>query len=300
MPDVTGTNYLLATDACSSALSITQTPTNNAVLALGPNEVVLAVADSVGNTAYSTNWVIVQDSTPPVLTLLGANPLTNECHAAFVDPGAAAADNCSGVVSLGTNSTVNPNAVGVYAIDYLATDAAGNSTTNTRIVYVVDTTQPTIANCVPDQSLTAGVNLTAPLPDLTAQLQASDNCSASLTIVQTPLSGTDLPLGVTSVVFAVDDGNGNTNTCSAAVTVNSVVLVPPSITGLQMSSDSCFQLTFTGPSGQSYTVLASEDAALPLGSWNVLTNGTFGAGAETCTDNTVPGHPSRFYRIVSP
>ena len=63
MPDVTGTNYIVAADACSSVLTITQTPTNNAVLALGTNEVVLAVADGNGNTAYSTNTVVVADQT---------------------------------------------------------------------------------------------------------------------------------------------------------------------------------------------------------------------------------------------
>ena len=36
------------------------------------------------------------DTTPPVITLNGANPLTNECHAAFADPGATASDTCAG------------------------------------------------------------------------------------------------------------------------------------------------------------------------------------------------------------
>ena len=51
MPDVTGTNYILATDL-SGALTISQDPTNNFILPLGTNVVVIAVADASGNTAF--------------------------------------------------------------------------------------------------------------------------------------------------------------------------------------------------------------------------------------------------------
>ena len=48
---------------------MTQVPTNNAVLPLGTNIVVITVADASGNAAYSTNQIIVQDQTPPVMVL---------------------------------------------------------------------------------------------------------------------------------------------------------------------------------------------------------------------------------------
>ena len=63
MPDLTGTNYIVATDL-STPLTITQDPTNKAVLPLGTNLAVIAAADAYGNTAYSTNQVIVQDHVP--------------------------------------------------------------------------------------------------------------------------------------------------------------------------------------------------------------------------------------------
>ncbi len=65
MPDVTGTNDIEATDL-SGSVTITQSPTNNAVLQLGTNIVVLTVADASGNQSYSTNHAIVIDQTPPV------------------------------------------------------------------------------------------------------------------------------------------------------------------------------------------------------------------------------------------
>jgi autotransporter-associated beta strand protein len=69
MPDLTGTNYIRAADACSAVLTITQTPTNNAVLPLGTNPVVLAVADNSGNLAYSTNTIVVVDAASHTLSI---------------------------------------------------------------------------------------------------------------------------------------------------------------------------------------------------------------------------------------
>ncbi len=296
MPDVTGTNYIVASDTCS-AVSITQTPTNNAVLVLGTNEVVLAVSDASGNTTFSTNTIVVADTTPPVVTLVGDNPLTNECHAAFIDPGATATDNCSGVVSLATNSTVNPNAPGSYSIEYVATDAAGNLSTNTRTVEVVDTTPPVISSCAPAQTITANYSGVATLPDFTALVVAADACSGSVNIAQQPPVGAQLPVGDTPLTFYVDDGNGNTNSCSTTVTVNEATLVPPTILNEQVLPDGSFQLSFSGPDGEPYHVLATTD--LSAGNWLPLASGSF-SGAATFTDTNANNYPIRFYRIVAP
>jgi hypothetical protein len=300
MPDVTGTNYILAADACSSVLTITQTPTNSALLALGTNEVVLAVADGNGNTAYSTNTVVVADQTAPVITMLGDSPQTNECHSAFVDPGATALDNCSGVVSVSTNGTVDANAVGVYTIEYVASDAAGNTATNTRFVYLVDTTAPVVTQCAPPQTVTAGYNGLAKLSDLTTLLVASDACSASVHTSQQPPAGTEISVGTNTVVFYVDDGNGNTNTCSSTMTVAAAPLVPPIILSELMLGDGSFQLTFSGPNGQPYTVVANPDIAAPVAGWLVLTSGHFGANLATYIDHDSTSYPARFYRVLSP
>jgi subtilase family serine protease len=66
MPNVTGTNSILATDI-AEPLTFAQTPTNDAALALGTNTVVIAVTDAYGNTAYSTNTIVVEDETPPLI-----------------------------------------------------------------------------------------------------------------------------------------------------------------------------------------------------------------------------------------
>jgi hypothetical protein len=146
MPDVTGTNYLVASDACSGAnLSITQDPTNNTVLPEGTNTVIIAVADSAGNTNYATNTIVVLDETPPVITLNGFSPMTNWVGDVFIDPGATAYDFCAGVLPVMTNGVVNSAVPGTYLVEYIATDPANNSATNTRTVYVVAPVPPLIS-----------------------------------------------------------------------------------------------------------------------------------------------------------
>jgi hypothetical protein len=67
MPDVTGTNFILASDL-SGAVTILQTPTNGFSLPLGTNLVVITVADAFGNSAFSTNQIFVHEATSPLIT----------------------------------------------------------------------------------------------------------------------------------------------------------------------------------------------------------------------------------------
>ncbi len=81
----------------------------------------------------------------PVLTLLGPNPLTVECHTAFVDPGATAFDDELGDITalIGVTGSVDADTVGVYTLTYSVSNGF-LSTTMTRTVNVVDTTPPVI------------------------------------------------------------------------------------------------------------------------------------------------------------
>ncbi|PWU19130.1 MAG: hypothetical protein C5B50_07310 [Verrucomicrobia bacterium] len=162
----------------------------------------------------------VSDPLPPVVSVLGANPLTVECHSAFTDPGATASDDCPNGLTFATNGTVNANVPGMYTLTYTATDVGGSSTSSNRTVNVVDTTPPSITQCPAPVTLAAGSTCTASLPDLRGSLLASDACSATVNKVQSPAPGATLAMGNTTVFFSVDDGNGNTNTsCSTVVTV---------------------------------------------------------------------------------
>jgi len=147
-------------------------------LTSGPHTLTLTVTDPSNASATDSLTVQVEDTTPPTITLNGANPMTVECHTSFNDPFATATDGCAGAVSVTSSGSVNVNAPGSYTLTYSATDGT-NAATATRTVKVVDTTPPTL-------TLKPAISLFP--PDHTyrtvtiSQMVAgvSDGCSSSL------------------------------------------------------------------------------------------------------------------------
>jgi hypothetical protein len=92
----------------------------------------------------------VPDTTPPVITVLGTNPLTLTVGAAYTEAGGTCVDDKDPTCSVVTTGTVNTAAVGTYTITYTATDAAGNVSSKTRAVNV------TSAPVVPCTAATVG------------------------------------------------------------------------------------------------------------------------------------------------
>jgi hypothetical protein len=77
------------------------------------------------------------DITPPVITLIGANPLVVDLHTTFVDPRSTVSDAVSTGLTATVTGTVDVNTVGAYILSYDVTDEAGNvATTVTRTVNV--------------------------------------------------------------------------------------------------------------------------------------------------------------------
>jgi hypothetical protein len=93
-----------------------------------------------GAIATATRTVIVTDTTPPILTLIDANPLNLDVGTPFSDPGVTAADVCEGNVtaSIVRSGTVNAAVPGSYTLTYNVTDSSGNTTTTNRTVLVQD------------------------------------------------------------------------------------------------------------------------------------------------------------------
>jgi hypothetical protein len=82
------------------------------------------------------------DTTPPVITVLGTNPLSLTVGTAYTEAGATCVDNKDPSCTVVTTGTVNTAAIGTYTITYTATDAAGNVSSMTRTVNVVAAADP--------------------------------------------------------------------------------------------------------------------------------------------------------------
>ena len=114
------------------------TATLNLQLAHGAYTFTLTVDDGHGASNSDSVQIVIQDTTPPQITLNGDNPLTILLGSAFNDPGATATDACDGNLtgSIVRTGNVNTNAVGTYTLTYAVSDRSGNSNSVQRTVYV--------------------------------------------------------------------------------------------------------------------------------------------------------------------
>jgi len=97
-----------------------------------------SATNGVGAVVTTTRTVIVTDATPPILTLIGANPLSLDAGMPFVDPGATASDACEGNMTarIVRDGTINTTMPGAYTLTYTVTDSTGHTATSNRTVLV--------------------------------------------------------------------------------------------------------------------------------------------------------------------
>ncbi len=306
MTNVTGTNFILATDL-SGALTITQSPTNNAPLSLGTNLILITVADAATNKSVSTNRIIVRDQTPPVITLNGGALLTNEFGVAFIDPGVTASDACSGILSVVTNGVVNVNLASTNTLAYTATDSSGNTNAVTRIVIVRDTTPPAITWSFTNLFLSLDTNCSALMPDVTGtNFILAGDLSGAVVISQSPTNGFILPLGTNLVVFAVADDFGNTSFATNQIIVRDaappfILIQPQSQTNtpgnyasFSVTANACtapsFQWFFSGAALANQTgnfLLLSNLNLATAGNYSVVVTSSGGSATSTVAVLTV-------------
>jgi uncharacterized repeat protein (TIGR01451 family) len=209
-----------ATDGCAG--SFPATPSGSVdVNTPGEYTITYNATDPAGNAAQPvTRTVNVVDTTPPVIAVTGANPLTVECHTSYTELGATATDGCAGSFPATPSGTVDVNTPGSYTITYNATDPAGNAATPvTRTVNVVDTTPPVIS-CPANIVVVLPPNNTATsMPVSYPAVTATDSCAASVNVTSSPASGSVFPVGTTVVNATATDASGNTSSCSFTVTV---------------------------------------------------------------------------------
>lgn len=89
------------------------------------------VSDSSGNAAVEVTSTVnvTADVTPPVITLVGTDPVDIPQGSTYNDAGATALDNFDGDLA-GSIVTVNPvdvNVVGTYTVTYNVSDSSGNA-----------------------------------------------------------------------------------------------------------------------------------------------------------------------------
>lgn len=90
----------------------------------------------------------IHDTEPPVITILGDNPLTINVGENYIEDGATALDNIDGDLTdqIIITGEININLIGTYYITYTVNDNAGNETNVKRTINVIDNIPPDISN----------------------------------------------------------------------------------------------------------------------------------------------------------
>lgn len=191
--------------------------------AFGPGPVTVTITANDGSP-YSANTtcdvtISIVDQTDPVIVSCASNQTVNlgaACNATLPDltGDVSATDNC-GVASI----TQNPLAGTTVSVDtpvtLTVTDTSGNTATCQATVFVQDVADPVITACASDRTVTLTGGCDALLPDLTGDVNATDNCGVA-SITQSPPAGTTITMDAV-VTLTVTDTSGNTATCQATV-----------------------------------------------------------------------------------
>lgn len=252
LDDELGTAEAEDTGACSGSVTITRTGVPaNFVFPTGTTTVIYTATDAAGNSAQVVQLVTVTESpaVPPTITApadvsVNTGPGATSCGTLVTDAAlgtAIANDNCPGVTVTRTGVPAgNFFPVGNTTVTYTATDASGNTATDTQIVTVTDNTVPVVTPPGP-VTLYTGPGATScgvTVSNLDATLgtgSATDNCPGVGAVTRSGVpSGNFFPVGNTTVTYSATDAHGNTGSATQTVTVvdntNPVISCPADIT----------------------------------------------------------------------
>ena len=186
---------------------------------IGLSEVTLTATDASGNQSECSTLIFIEDVIAPTIPAdfqieldeNGIATISGSLQAAGI------VDNC-GIPTI-TVDQDEFEQTGTTSVEITATDGAGNSTTRTSTVTVVDLLPPT-AVCIAASTITLALdnNGQASLTPEQVDNGSTDNFSnVTLSLNQTVFTCIDL--GVTDVTLAVRDEDANEAVCSTTVVI---------------------------------------------------------------------------------
>ncbi|MBK8297485.1 MAG: HYR domain-containing protein [Saprospiraceae bacterium] len=229
VPDLT--NGATATDNCSTTFNWTQNPAMASLLASGEgtmHTVTVTVSDGNGNSSTCTVKLTGDDTTPPTVYCPGPQTISLNSLCQLLVPdlltGSSAVDNCSNTFTWNQNPASGTFLASgenmTHTVTITANDGNGN-TGQCLVVLTGDDATPPVPTCEPPQTISLNANCEVAVPDLTNGASASDNCSATFSWSQNPTIGSLLASGegtMHTITVTVNDGNGNSSTCTVKLT----------------------------------------------------------------------------------
>ncbi len=167
------------------------------------------------------------DDTPPVITLLGDNPLELQVGATYTDPGATATDDVDGDLTAAivvAGDAVDTSVDGTYVVTYNVTDAAGNAATEVSRTVTVS---PVVSNPIVQIEILPGADLDASTFGGSNNFQIANQSTGSLQVTSVTF---DLSTGILPDMVFDPTGTGGDETAqcfNAGGSASAVGLVTP-------------------------------------------------------------------------
>ncbi|WP_178985012.1 BspA family leucine-rich repeat surface protein [Winogradskyella helgolandensis] len=202
------------TDVCAGTITGTTSDplTYNAQ---GTYTIVWNFDDGNGNDINVNQTVIVDDTIDPTPNTVTLSNITAQCSVTSLTA-PTATDNCSGVIVGLHNATLPITTQGTTVVIWTYDDGNGNTSTQTQNVIITDTTPPVVVCQNISITLDAGGNATITTSDI--DNGSSDNCAVSSMSLDKYNFNCD-DLGTNTLTLTVYDTSGNTDNCTATVTV---------------------------------------------------------------------------------
>ncbi|MEU3612219.1 HYR domain-containing protein [Streptomyces sp. NPDC006872] len=209
-----------AVDIVDGPTTVTCTPPPGSTFPVGKTTVTCTSTDAHENTGTDTAEITVVDTTAPVVTVDDRTEPATGPDGAVIEYTATAQDLVDGPLAVTcTPLTGSTFPLGETIVTCTATDAAGNTGTDTAVFTVVDDGLPVVQ--VDDRTVRS---LSPDGVPVAYTATAQDVVDGTLPTTCTPPSGSNFPLGKTTVTCTATDKAGNTGRDTAVVTV---VLIPP-------------------------------------------------------------------------
>jgi hypothetical protein len=263
--------------------------TSGDTFALGVTTVTCSVTDANANTGSDSFTIEVVDTTNPVLNIpanfVGVEATgTYGANISFVVSASDIADAAPAVLCNATSGA--SFGLGTTEVSCTATDASGNSDTQSFTIEVVDTTNPVLS--IPANFV--GVEATGAYgANVSFVVSASDIADAAPAVLCNATSGASFGLGTTEVSCTATDASGNSDTQSFTIevvdTTNPVLSIPANFVGVEA--------TGTYGANVSFVVSASDIAdAAPAVLCNATSGASFGLGTTevSCTATDASGN----------
>jgi len=290
-----------AIDSCPNSTIALDPGSQNAgsffALEDSPFTVSYTATDAASNTYQTSFQITVQDKENPSIYGLPSDTIlyvdNANCTAALNYTPPTTEDNCAGaeITKIAGPNPNEPIAIGTATVTYTASDVAGNDSTASFTIQVVDTISPSILNLRGDSTLYVASNACAASMTWTDPT-VSDNCAGSTlsTLPAGSQSGDSFTLGENIISYTATDAN--TNTSTASFTISVVDTISPSVEGLRGDStlyvaagECAATMTWTEPTAEDNCTGASIS---PMAGAS-LSGTAFGLGATTVTYTAIDG-----------